>query len=171
MEQLFEFLPVLFIVLYVIKKIIEGFKDLELETPQSGNDYSDDYKRDEKNYSEEKVQQKIEDNLQNYEGYTERKKESLKEKQKTEEELKQKKFSAEKKKKQREEKQKKRKKRKQKHRDLVSPSQKGESTLDSVIGKEIKNKDVVKGVIFKEILDDPRAKKPYQPVYKKNKNK
>ncbi len=171
MEQLFEFLPVLFIVLYVIKKIIEGFKDLEIETPQSDNKYSDGYRQKENNYSEEKVKQKIEDNLQNYNGYNQenkgyknRTKDSVNNTDKTRREIQQKKASREK---QKEEKRKKRDKRKQKYQDLVSPSQKEKNSLKKIMGNKINNNDLIKGVVFKEILDKPRAKKPYQPINKK----
>ena len=141
MEDLFKFLPGFLIIIYVLKKILNGFKDFksnqnlsEINSESKNNNKSknQEKKDNESEISKEKVKKEIYENIEEkseVENKSESKKNVITKKQRDQDFTKNN-FQKKKKKKR-----------------------------IKIMKKKLQKEDIIKGVVFKEILEKPRSRK------------
>ena len=141
MEKLLEFLPGLVVIYFIIKKVIKGYNDIDVEDVSSKQDDNDEI-------SMENVKQKINNNTPDYDqmsasDFNQEQPDSQLEKTESTE---------------------------TKDDDRTNDKSNNKSEKKSsqqnsgqIFNNKIKENDLVKGFVFKEILDKPRAKRPYRP--------
>ncbi|MFW6006388.1 MAG: hypothetical protein ACOC4G_01760 [Bacillota bacterium] len=149
MEELIRYLPGIFIFLFLIKKLIEYIKlDLESSVPDQSDQKMSENAELNQEISEEKVKEMIEEQVsdefkKDKELKNRGKEETLEEKSvSVENKIKNKGISL---------------KNKRDRKKSISSNQ-----LQKLLGSNLNKKEITRGMIYKQILDKPRAKKPFE---------
>jgi hypothetical protein len=159
MEILFEYLPGIVFLVFILKKIVDGYKDIEVENKpdfesktdfeqknqDSLNQKNQKLKASEVEYNFKLDSDIIDDSFEDDQNDVSQTSEELEE---TDSDFKADEVMLEKKKK--------------KKKNIKS-----KKDDNNIIGSKIKSNDIIKGIVFKEILGKPRSKKPYQPPQKR----
>ncbi len=144
MQVFFESLPILLLIIYGIKKFMDSIEEKDDQEDHEGYSYEYNNQENRENIENEETDNleylnQIEDEMEN-----KFKKENIVQKEKNED------LSLDK-----------MKKASKKIEQLKTGS--SSTSMDNFLSK-LDKKDLVKGIVFKEILDKPRSKRPYRPL-------